>query len=83
MRQILAVAAPPLATARAAEKLAIGAPNPASVCCHQQGGRLEIRTSPGGPSGWCHLPDGRVVEEWALFRAAHAQPGTDPTTEGR
>lgn len=75
MRQILAVAAPPLATARAQ--------NPASVYCEQQRGRLDIRSSPGGPLGWCHLPDGRVVEEWALFHAAHPRPATEHMTEGR
>ncbi|TPE60104.1 DUF333 domain-containing protein [Sandaracinobacter neustonicus] len=48
----------------------IGMPNPASKYCTDQGGKLEIRNGPGGQTGWCHLPDGRVVEEWALFRAA-------------
>ena len=50
---------------------AIGAPNPASAYCVEQGGRLEIRRMPEGDVGYCHLPDGRVVEEWALFRAAN------------
>ncbi|MDO5657584.1 MAG: DUF333 domain-containing protein [Paracoccus sp. (in: a-proteobacteria)] len=49
----------------------IGAPNPASVYCIEQGGRLEIRRTAEGDAGYCHLPDGRVVEEWALFRAAN------------
>lgn len=49
----------------------IGMANPASVHCQDQGGRLEIRTNPdGGQTGWCHLPDGRVIEEWEFFRAS-------------
>ncbi|WP_234463998.1 putative hemolysin [Paracoccus caeni] len=42
--------------------------NPASVNCERIGGRLEIRNSAGGQTGYCHLPDGNVVEEWELFR---------------
>lgn len=48
----------------------IGMPNPASTYCVKQGGTLEIRTESGGQVGYCHLPDGRVVEEWTLFRSA-------------
>lgn len=47
----------------------VGMANPASVYCAEQGGRVEIRKGEGGESGYCHLPDGRVVEEWALYRA--------------
>ncbi|GBR36228.1 hypothetical protein AA11826_1500 [Komagataeibacter oboediens DSM 11826] len=50
----------------------IGMANPASVYCQQRGGTLEMRSSPQGTSGWCHLPDGTVMEEWALFRRDHA-----------
>ena len=47
----------------------IGMPNPASTHCIERGGRLEIRKdADGNETGWCHLPDGRVVEEWTLFR---------------
>ena len=49
----------------------IGMANPASVNCGEQGGRLEFRTDAAGQSGYCHLPDGRVVEEWALYRETH------------
>ncbi|WP_068169942.1 putative hemolysin [Neokomagataea thailandica] len=45
--------------------------NPASVYCVHIGGRSEIRTESQGEVGYCHLPDGSVHEEWALFRAAH------------
>lgn len=46
----------------------IGMANPASINCGKQGGRLEFRTTSAGQTGFCHLPDGRVVEEWALYR---------------
>lgn len=64
----LAACAAPSAPATSAPPL-IGMANPASVHCERLGGRLEIRKDEqGNESGWCHLPDGRVVEEWALFR---------------
>ena len=50
-----------------------GLANPASVHCGKVGGRLELRDEAGGAVGYCHLPDGRVVEEWTLFRAAQAE----------
>lgn len=43
--------------------------NPASVFCAQSGGKSEIRKGPRGQYGVCRLPDGRVVDEWAYFRA--------------
>jgi putative hemolysin len=43
--------------------------NPASVFCVQSGGKSEIRKGAGGQYGVCRLPDGRVVDEWAYFRA--------------
>ncbi|MGO1001972.1 putative hemolysin [Lysobacter sp. CA196] len=47
----------------------VGMPNPASVHCKELGGTLEIRTGKdGGQFGVCTLPDGKVCEEWALFR---------------
>lgn len=47
----------------------VGMANPASVHCASLGGKLEIRTDKdGGQYGLCSLPDGRVCEEWALFR---------------
>lgn len=50
----------------------IGMANPASRYCVEQGGRSEIRREPQGEAGYCHLPDGRVVDEWQFFREAHA-----------
>ena len=47
----------------------VGIANPASVACGKRGGKTEIRTeADGGQAGYCHLPDGRICEEWALFR---------------
>lgn len=46
----------------------IGIANPASVHCANLGGKLETRTGDGGEYAMCHLPDGTVCEEWALFR---------------
>ena len=61
---VLAACATPADNTRA-----VGRANPASEYCVAQGGRLEIRQdAQGGEYGLCHLPDGRVVEEWALFR---------------
>jgi len=46
----------------------MGIANPASTHCVEIGGTLEIVDGAEGQSGLCHLPDGRVCEEWALFR---------------
>ncbi|WP_084440593.1 putative hemolysin [Acetobacter nitrogenifigens] len=51
---------------------AVGMANPASVYCQKQGGGLEIRKERDGQVGYCHLPDGRTVEEWALFRSSRS-----------
>ncbi|MGD9751243.1 MAG: DUF333 domain-containing protein [Acidimicrobiia bacterium] len=46
--------------------------NPASEYCVQLGGTVEPVEAPdGGQSGLCRLPDGRVVDEWTLYRADH------------
>lgn len=42
--------------------------NPASVHCAEKGGTVKIVTETAGQVGYCHLPDGSVMEEWALFR---------------
>ncbi len=53
---------------------AIGMANPAAVYCVQQGGKSEPVTTEAGQSSNCHLPDGRVVEEWTLYRTDHPAP---------
>lgn len=53
-------------------KLIGGQGNPAADYCVQVGGKSEIKTLPdGGQAGDCALPDGRVVDEWKLFRETH------------
>jgi putative hemolysin len=48
--------------------------NPASTNCINKGGTLEMREETGGTAGYCHLPDGRVCEEWSLFRGGCTPP---------
>jgi putative hemolysin len=49
----------------------VGMANPASVHCTRLGGRPVIDNTPKGQVGMCHLPDGSVQEEWALYRRDH------------
>lgn len=46
----------------------VGIANPASTNCVNLGGTLEIKDEVNGQAGYCHMKDGRVCEEWALFR---------------
>ena len=41
--------------------------NPASEYCISQGGNLKIENTLDGQVGYCKLPNGEVVEEWAFF----------------
>lgn len=50
----------------------VGLANPASEYCVAQGGEVEIRDGADGQVGYCHLPDGTVVEEWEFFRASRS-----------
>ncbi len=53
-------------------------PNPASVYCEENGGKLEIRTAAdGSQSGACVFPDGTECDEWAYFRG-ECKPGEAP-----
>ncbi|MFT8781645.1 putative hemolysin [Acetobacter syzygii] len=49
-------------------------PNPASLWCVKKGGELKMETTDKGQVGYCHLPDGRVIEEWTLFRQDNPRP---------
>ncbi len=50
-------------------------PNPASVYCEQQGGKLNLaQDASGGVSGTCVFPDGSVCDEWTYFRG-ECKPG--------
>ena len=42
--------------------------NPASVFCEEQGGQIKMYELEAGQAGYCVFEDGRVCEEWALFR---------------
>lgn len=54
----------------------VGMANPASVHCHNKGGKLSIqRDKDGNETGICYLPDGTQVEEWELFRRDNPQSG--------
>ncbi|WP_323368404.1 putative hemolysin [Komagataeibacter medellinensis] len=66
--------APTQAQEQPAPQSRIGMANPASVYCQKRGGTLEMRHTAQGTTGWCHLPDGTVVEEWALWRSHHSAP---------
>ncbi len=53
-------------------------PNPASVFCEQNGGKVEIRTAAdGSQSGACVFSDGSECDEWAFYRG---ECGTDKVT---
>jgi putative hemolysin len=54
----------------------VGIANPASTYCISLGGKLTIKKTPEGETGFCQLPDGTVIEEWALFRRDHPQPAS-------
>jgi putative hemolysin len=45
----------------------IGLPNPASVYCKNQGGKLEIRNFKDGQRGFCIFDDGSECDEWDFY----------------
>lgn len=50
-------------------------PNPASVYCEQQGGKLKLeKTSDHGWVGICIFPDHSYCEEWSFFKK-ECRPG--------
>ena len=59
----------------------IGMPNPASVYCIEQGGKLETRSdADGNQSGLCIFPDGTKRNQWDFWRANHPE-GDEPAVE--
>lgn len=46
-------------------------PNPASLYCVERKGRVVLKQTQTGAYGECHLPNGVVMEEWALYRKDH------------
>ncbi|MEX9253131.1 putative hemolysin [Pseudenterobacter timonensis] len=74
---LLALALPVVACTAKQEEPAqppIGMANPASVYCVQKGGELVPVQSPQGVSSNCKLPDGKIIEEWDLYRQDHPAP---------
>jgi hypothetical protein len=57
-------------------------PNPASVNCTKQGGKLETVNTPQGQVSYCTLPNGVRCEEWALFRNECPAPAKPVITGG-
>lgn len=58
----------PSASASASPAATTQIPNPSSVYCIEQGGKLDIRNETGGQVGYCKFDDGSECEEWAFFR---------------
>lgn len=44
-------------------------PNPASRFCQDLGGQSQIRATGQGQQGFCLMPDGRLIDEWDLWRS--------------
>ena len=70
----------------------VGIANPASVYCASIGGTSNIVDTPDGQAGYCQLPSGENVDEWANYRTAMAKlpswpdkvavPVSDPNNAG-
>ena len=55
-------------------------PNPASVYCEQNGGKLEFRQdAAGGVAGSCVFSDGNECDEWAYYRGECKPVDSTPT----
>ncbi|MFI3014207.1 DUF333 domain-containing protein [Klebsiella aerogenes] len=54
-------------TVQSEQHNSIGRANPASVNCIQQGGKSDRVRTDKGDTGYCTLPSGERIEEWALF----------------
>ncbi|RQZ57804.1 DUF333 domain-containing protein [Burkholderia cepacia] len=52
--------------------------NPASVNCTKLGGHHTVRNLSSGQVGMCVFKDGRVCEEWALYRDDRCVGGATP-----
>jgi len=56
-------------------------PNPASVYCEENGGKLDLRQdASGGVAGICVFDDGSECDEWAYFRG-ECTPGGAPVAD--
>ncbi|HEY9843628.1 MAG: DUF333 domain-containing protein [Candidatus Sericytochromatia bacterium] len=54
-----------------------GLANPASVFCEQNNGKLVIRQTGQGETGYCVFRDLSACEEWAYYRN-QCKPGDNP-----
>lgn len=74
MKKLLIVAGVlPLAACATSKSPSVGMANPASEYCVSIGGETEMQQSDSGVTGYCRLPDGRMIEEWELFRSAQSE----------
>lgn len=46
----------------------IGAADPSSVYCVEQGGQIDVVNTSEGERAFCTLPDGERIDAWDLFR---------------
>jgi len=60
-------------SAQQEQRPVLGMANPASVYCVKQGGKLDIVKTDKGEVGYCTLPSGERIEEWALYRRDNAK----------
>lgn len=67
-------AAPAAPAAPAPQAPMVGMANPASVACVEGGGTLTMYDTAEGQIGMCSTTDGRVCEEWSLFRDHKCDP---------
>ncbi|KYP85537.1 hemolysin [bacteria symbiont BFo1 of Frankliniella occidentalis] len=71
MTRLIFLALPALLSACSAKQEhphQVGLANPASVYCQKVGGSPEIVKEPAGEVGYCTLPSGERIDEWALYR---------------
>jgi len=45
--------------------------NPAADWCQQSGGKLSLLQTEKGMTGYCTLPSGELIEQWALYHRDH------------
>lgn len=50
-------------------------PSAAADFCIQSGGKVIPKETASGTEGWCQLPSGLLVEEWAFYNQAHPGKG--------
>ena len=58
-----------LAALAACGQARLDMPNPASRFCQDLGGQSQMRATPQGQQGFCLMPDGRLIDEWDLWRS--------------